>query len=447
MKAFSLKLTYPKIISLGFCLLILLGAFLLSLPISSRSGQFTPFLTSLFTATSATCVTGLVMVDTYTHWSVFGQTVIIVLIQIGGIGFMTLMTAISLVLNRQITLKERTLLKDSFNTSDISGMVRLTKHIVAGTVIIELLGSILLATRFIPLLGLSQGLYTAVFMSISAFCNAGFDILGGFGQYSSLVFFSDDALIILTLSMLILIGGIGFIVWDDIVKNKWHLKRYRLHSKIVLFFTTILTIGGTVLFFIFERDATNYGLPLHHQLLNSFFSSVTPRTAGFNSVDVAALTGVSKMLTILYMFIGGSPGSTAGGVKTVTIAVMLICLISNLRNKSGYNVFRRRLPLNVVINALCVIVIHLTLSLSGTLLICAVQPELAVGDVVFECFSAMGTVGMSTGITRDLTVLPQIVLILLMFSGRIGSLSFAMIFTEKKQKDVLLFPEEKVNVG
>ena len=199
MKAFSLKLTYPKIISLGFCLLILLGAFLLSLPISSRSGQFTPFLTSLFTATSATCVTGLVMVDTYTHWSVFGQTVIIVLIQIGGIGFMTLMTAISLVLNRQITLKERTLLKDSFNTSDISGMVRLTKHIVAGTVIIELLGSILLATRFIPLLGLSQGLYTAVFMSISAFCNAGIDILGGFGQYSFFVCFSHDYLIIINL--------------------------------------------------------------------------------------------------------------------------------------------------------------------------------------------------------------------------------------------------------
>ncbi len=447
MKTFGLKFSYPKIISFGFCMLILLGALLLSLPISSRTGESTSFLSCLFTATSASCVTGLVVVDTYTHWSVFGQTVIIILIQIGGIGFMTLMTVVSLALNRQITLKERTLLKDSFNTPDISGMVRLTKHIVAGTVIFELIGSILLATRFIPIFGLSQGLYTAVFMSISAFCNAGFDILGEFGEYSSLISFSDDALVILTISALILIGGIGFIVWDDIAKNKWHIKRYKLHSKIVLVSTVILALGGTLLFLLFEKDATNRDLPFHQQLLNSFFDAVTPRTAGFNSVDTAGLSNVSKMLTTLLMFIGGSPGSTAGGVKTVTIAVIFICLLSSLRNKSGYNVFKRRLPIHVVINALCVIVIHLTLSLVGVLIICVLQPEISLPDVVFECFSAMGTVGMSTGITRDLGAISQIILILLMFSGRIGSLSFALIFTEKKQKDVLLFPEEKVNVG
>lgn len=447
MKAFNLKFTYPKIISLGFCLLIVFGAFLLSLPVSSRSGEFTPFLTSLFTAASSTCVTGLVMVDTYTHWSVFGQTVILVLIQIGGIGFMTLMTAVSLVLNRKITLKERTLLKDNFNTPDISGMVRLTKHIVAGTMIFELIGSILLAVRFIPMFGLAKGLYTAVFMSVSAFCNAGFDVFGEFGEYSSLIHFSNDTLVILTLSALIIIGGIGFIVWDDIAKNKWHIKHYRLHSKIVLIFTAGLIIGGTVLFFIFERRATNDGLLFRHQLLNAFFNAVTPRTAGFSSVEVTQMADVSKMLTVMLMFIGGSPGSTAGGVKTVTVAVILICLAGNLRNKSGYNIFKRRLPHKVVINALCVVVIHLTLALVSTVLICATQPELALGDVTFECFSAMGTVGISTGITRDLNALAQIIIILLMFSGRIGSLSFAMIFTEKKQKDVLLFPEEKVNVG
>ncbi len=439
--------SYPKRVALGFLLLILLGAGLLCLPVASKSGEATPFLTSLFTATSATCVTGLILVDTYLHWSLFGQLVIITLIQIGGLGFMTLMTSFSLALHRTISLRERTLLKENFNMPDIGGMVRLTKRIVCGTFLVEGIGAVILSSCLIPKFGIARGVYTGTFLSISAFCNAGFDLLGSEGAYSSLASMAENPLFLITVALLILIGGIGFIVWDDVLRHRHRFRKYRLHSKIALTITVGLTAVGTLLFFVLERQATGADMALPQQLLHAFFDSVTPRTAGFNAVDTASLTPASKLLSVLFMMVGGSPGSTAGGIKTVTIAVLAVCMLSNLRRRSGYNVFGKRLPKETLVNALSVVGIYLTLAVTGIFLICAVQPELSFMDVLFECVSATSTVGMTTGITRDLTVFSRCVMILLMFSGRIGSLSFAMVFMQKKQQEIALSPEETVSVG
>ncbi len=439
--------SYPKRVALGFLLLILLGAGLLCLPIASKSGESTPFLTSLFTATSATCVTGLVLVDTYLHWSLFGQLVIITLIQIGGLGFMTLMTAFSLALHRTISLRERTLLKENFNMPDIGGTVRLTKRIVCGTLLTEGVGAVILSACLIPKFGIARGVYTGTFLSISAFCNAGFDLLGSEGAFSSLASMGDNPLFLITVALLILIGGIGFIVWDDVLKHRHRIGKYRLHSKVALTVTALLTVIGTLLFLVLERNATGADMSVPQQVLHAFFDSVTPRTAGFNTVDTAALTPASQLLSVLFMMIGGSPGSTAGGMKTVTIAVLMICMFSNLRRRSGYNVFGKRLPRETLINALSVVGIYLTLVVTGIFLICAVQPEFSFMEVVFECVSATSTVGMSTGITRDLNVFSECVIILLMFSGRIGSLSFAMVFMQKTKQEIALSPEETVSVG
>lgn len=441
------RLSYPHFVAVGFAVAILLGALLLSLPISSNKGTSTPFLSCLFTATSATCVTGLVVVDTYLHWSVFGRIIIITLIQIGGLGFMTLMTGFSMALNRQISLRQRTLLKESINTPDIGGMVRLTRKILTGTLIVESLGTVVFATRFIPKFGFWDGLGRAAFISISAFCNAGFDLLGDQGAYSSLVSFANDGVAIVTAALLILIGGIGFLVWDDIARHKWHLREYRLHSKLVLTMTVGITAVATLIFLVLERNHTNADLPFAQQLLNAFFDSVTPRTAGFNSVDVNQMHPASGMLTTLLMFIGGSPGSTAGGIKTTTVAVLVICCISNLFRKSGYNLFRRRLPRDIIVQAVSVTGVQLMLAFAGIFLISAAQPELTITDIIFECFSAIDTVGITTGVTRELSSFSQVVVLLMMYCGRLGSLTFAMVFVQKKKKDALLYPEETVSIG
>ncbi len=447
MKKLLSRLSYPKIVAFGFLFLIFIGAVLLSLPVSSRDGQATPFLSSLFTSTSATCVTGLVVFDTYAKWSVFGKSVILVLIQIGGLGFMSLMTMVSLALNRKISIKERTLLMDNYNTQGIGGMVRLTKRIVKWSFIFELVGAFLLSIKFVPKMGALNGIFTSLFMSVSAFCNAGFDLLGSFGEYSSLTYFSDDVLIIFTIAALIIIGGIGFIVWDDIMRHKLSFKHYSLHSKIALSTTAVLLIVSTILFMITEQSHTNSGLPVYKSLLNSFFDAVTPRTAGFNSVDTASLSDPSKILTVFLMMIGGSPGSTAGGIKTVTVAALIVSVFSNLRHKTGANIFRRRIAAESLENAICVITIYFSLLFAGVFVITLAQPALNMGDIVFECVSALSTVGMTTGITRSLETVPRIIIILLMYGGRIGSLSFALLFTQNKQKSLLVSPEEKIGIG
>lgn len=440
-----IKLSKMQLIALGFALLILGGALLLTLPISSKDGTFTPFLSCLFTATSASCVTGLIMVDTYTHWSIFGQIVILVMIQIGGLGFMSFGVLLSLLMHRRIGLKERNLISESLNAMQIGGIVGFVKRILIGTLMIEGIGAVLLSIRFIPEFGIINGIYYGVFHAISAFCNAGFDLMGRFEEFSSLTRYSGDWLINLTIMSLIVIGGIGFLVWDDVYKNKLHFRRYHVHSKIVLITTAVLIVGGTLLFAVFEREnAANMGAG--ERFLTAMFDSVTPRTAGFNTTDTAALTESSKLLSIILMFIGGSPGSTAGGIKTTTIVVFVLYMRASMMRTRGCNIFNRRISDDAIKKASAVLCINLALVLGAVMFICTIQP-LDMRDVLFEAMSAMGTVGMTTGITRSLLPISQIIIIILMYCGRIGSLSFALSFTERRKISPIELPEEKILVG
>ncbi|WP_083258664.1 TrkH family potassium uptake protein [Cellulosilyticum sp. I15G10I2] len=440
-------LNYPQMIALGYFLIIMLGALLLCLPIASRSNVSVGFIDALFTSTSAACVTGLVVFDTYTQWSLFGQMVILFLIQVGGLGFMTIITMFSFFLKRKIGLRERGLLRESMNTLYIGGIVRLVRKILIGTLLFEGFGAILLSIRFIPKMGLIEGIYKGIFHSVSAFCNAGFDLMGKTEKYSSLTHFSDDIIVNLTIIMLIISGGIGFFVWEDITKNKHHFKRYQLHTKIVLAMTLMLIVAGTISFYIFERSNILAEMPMDEKLIVSLFGAVTPRTAGFNTVDTAALTPATKLLTMILMFIGGSPGSTAGGIKTTTFAVILISLWSSLRHTKSDNIFGRRLEDNALKRASAVVSVNLILTLSATFLIIATNASFSLGDVLFEVVSAIGTVGLSTGITGTLNTFAQVIIILLMYCGRVGSLSFALLFTEHRTPSFVQSPTEKINIG
>lgn len=440
------RLSKVQTIALGFFLIIAVGTLLLMLPIASRDGHSTGFLNAFFTATSSTCVTGLVVVDTYTNWTLFGQVVILGLIQIGGLGFITIGMFFSVFLKRKIGLKERNLIQESVNTLQISGTVRLVKKIVGYTAIFEGVGAMLLMIRFIPRFGWLKGIWYGIFHSISAFCNAGFDLMGQFEPYASLTMYYDDILINLVIMALIIIGGIGFIVWDDISKHKWHVKKYMLHTKIVLSMTAILILGGALCFYLFERNNLLLGMDAKGQVLSSIFGSVTPRTAGFNTTDTGAYTEATRMLTIVLMFIGGSPGSTAGGIKTTTMLVILLYIWSNLRNKRGLNIFGRRLDEDAIKKASTVFCINLMLATICVTVMSALE-TIPLSDVMMEVFSAIGTVGISTGITRDITIASKYMLILLMYCGRIGSMSFALAFTERKKTDPVRLPVEQITIG
>ncbi|MFR3758360.1 MULTISPECIES: TrkH family potassium uptake protein [Hungatella] len=435
-----------QFIAYGFFCVIITGTLLLMLPFASRDGQSEPFLNCLFTATSASCVTGLVVADTWSQWSLFGQLVILTMIQIGGLGFITVGVFISIVLRRKIGLKERGLMMESVNTLQIGGVVRLAKKIIIGTCIFEGTGAVLLAIRFIPQFGFLRGLFYGIFHSISAFCNAGFDLMGGQTPYSSFVAYYDDWLVNLVIMSLIIIGGIGFIVWDDLSRNKLHFRKYMLQTKIVLVTTAILVFGGGLLFYLLERNHLLVGMNTSGKILTSLFSSVTARTAGFNTTDTAALTDGSKLLTIILMFIGGSPGSTAGGIKTTTLVVLLLCVHSNIKQTYGINIFGRRLENDAVKRAGTILTINLLLAVTASLAIMAIQP-LGFSDILFETFSAIGTVGMTTGITRALHPVSRCIIILLMYCGRIGSLSFALAFVQSKRKPHVQQPAEAINIG
>lgn len=439
-------LSQTHMIALGFLLIICIGTLLLMLPFSSRSGEVTDFFSCLFTATSASCVTGLVVFDTFSHWSVFGQLVILAMIQLGGLGFMSVGVFFSIFLRRKIGLRERGLLQESVNALQIGGIVRLVKQIMKGTALIEGIGAILLSIRFVPEMGLVRGIYNGVFHSVSAFCNAGFDLMGRYEPYCSLVPFYDDPIVNLVISFNIIAGGIGFIVWDDIARNKLHFRKYLLHTKIVLVTTGVLLAGGAVLFAIFERNNLMADMSVSQTLWTSLFSSVTARTAGFNSIDTGALTESSKLLTVILMFIGGSPGSTAGGIKTTTIVVMMIYIWSNLRGKHSCDIFGRRISDDVIKKASLVFCMNLFIAVTAIILICSFQP-LDGTAVIFEVISAIGTVGMTTGITRALTIPSKVVIILLMYAGRIGSMTFALSFTERKKVPPVQLPAGKITVG
>jgi trk system potassium uptake protein TrkH len=441
------SLTYPQMIAIGYIIVIAIGTLLLSLPIANRNNISPGFIIAMFTSTSATCVTGLVLLDTYTQWSLFGQLVILLLIQVGGLGFMTTITMFSFLLRRKISLRERGLLRESVNTMYIGGVVRLTQKILIGTLLFEGLGALLLSIRFIPKMGFAAGIYNGIFHSVSAFCNAGFDLMGKYGIYSSLTTFSDDAVVCLTIIMLIIIGGIGFFVWDDLVTNKFNFKRYQLHTKIVLSTTIILIVFGAISFYVFERGNLLSEMSTGEKIIASVFGAVTPRTAGFNTVDTAALTPASKLLIMIFMFIGGSPGSTAGGIKTTTLVVILISLWSSLQNIKCDNIFGRRLEDNALRRASAVVAVNLILTLVAAILISASDFTLPLSDILFEVLSAIGTVGLSTGITGDLNAFARIIITILMYCGRVGSLSFALVFTEHRIRLAVQNPVEKINIG
>ena len=411
------QLSQTQFIAYGFLVMILIGTLLLMLPIASRSGESQGFLDCLFTATSASCVTGLVIADTWSNWTVFGQLVILTMIQIGGLGFITIGVFISIILRRKIGLKERGLMQESVNTLQLSGVVKLARKIILGTALIEGTGAVLLSIRFVPRFGLVKGIYYGIFHSISAFCNAGFDLLGCDTPYMSLTGYSADWLVNLVIMSLIVIGGLGFIVWDDLSRKGLHFKSYMLHTKIVLLTTLALIFGGALLIGISERDNL-----------------------------MADMGPASKLLTIFLMYIGGSPGSTAGGVKTTTLIVLLLYLGSTIRRTHGVNIFGRRLEEDSIMRASCICTINLCLALTVATIILMMQ-NLDAMDVLLETFSAIGTVGMSSGITRELNAFSRIMVILLMYCGRIGSLSFALTFTQNMKLAKVRLPEEKITIG
>lgn len=440
------RLTHTQWIAVGFLIIILCGTFLLMLPVSDRRMQGTDFLSALFTATSATCVTGLVVVDTYQHFSLFGQIVILLMIQVGGLGFVTIGVRVLLMMGKKIGLADRGLLKDSVNALALGGIVRLTKLIIKGTLLIEGIGALLLSIRFIPEFGFWEGIYYSIFHAVSAFCNAGFDLMGRFEAYSSLVRYTNDWLVNLTVISLILIGGLGFLVWNDLIKNRLAFRKYSLHTKMVLTALVVLVVVPSLLFWGLERGGVLGTLSPSGQFWGALFAAVTPRTAGFNTTDVAGMGDAGKILTLVLMLIGGNPGSTAGGVKTTTVMVLLCYIVSMIQHRDGVNVYGRRLEDGMIEKAAVVFTLTLTLAVTASFCICAVD-RLPMSDVLLETFSAVNTVGMSTGITRQTGVFSRMVLILLMYCGRIGSLSFALAFTDKRRKSSVRQPMERINIG
>ncbi len=438
------KCSPVRIIVISFLLLIATGTALLSLPFAYR-GEPIGILDTVFTATSATCVTGLIVRDTAQHWTMFGQTVLLLLIQVGGLGFMAVVSLFAFVGRRNITLKERVVMSEAFSGLAVGGIVRMMRRILLGTFLFEGIGACLLATVFIPDFGLWSGIWKSIFISVSAFCNAGFDVLGDVcGAFAGLVPYRDNLLVNLTICTLIIMGGLGFFVW-----GRPRGKRMPLHSRLVLSITAILIFSGTALFYALEHNnpLTLGNLPEGEKLIAAFFQSVTTRTAGFNTISNADLSVPSKLLTMLLMFIGGSPGSTAGGVKTVTFTVAIWSAFSVLRGKSDVNMFRRRIPRELVLRALSVTAaVTCIVLIAAFLLICAGGGNNI--DLAFEAFSALGTVGLGTGITPTLPYISKILLIFLMFTGRVGIMSLAVAVLLKEEKsNAVRFAEEKIMLG
>ena len=389
----SRKLGPSRLIALSFVILILTGTFLLCLPVSARDGNFTSPLDALFTATSATCVTGLIVADTFTKWSLFGQIVILILIQIGGIGLMSFISMFFIFMKR-----------------------------------------------------FGQGLYYAVFHAISAFCNAGFDLMGRYEAFSSLTGYASDVLVNITVMLLIIIGGIGFLVWDDILKCRLSFKNYSLHSKIVLVTTPVLLVGGAIGYFVFEQNYTLQGNGIGEQILKSFFASTTMRTAGFNTIDYASMSPSASLLSDVLMMIGGSPGSTAGGMKITTIALVFLSMVSMLRGQSDTVIGKRRVSTILIKQAAVIILVYAVYILAGTMLICHIE-GLPMSNVLFEVISAVCTVGVTTGITPHLCALSHIILIILMYGGRIGGFTLMLILGKQNKQPPLRRPKENILIG
>lgn len=431
-----------QVIILGFFSVILLGSLLLMLPFSTRDGQGASFADGLFTATSAVCVTGLIVRDTATYWSEFGQAIILTLIQIGGMGVVTIAVAIAVASGRKIGLMQRSTMQEAISAHQVGGIVRLTKFILKTSISIELLGALLLAPVFCKDFGIFKGLWYSVFHSISAFCNAGFDLIGVREPFSSLTSYASNPIVIFTIMALIITGGLGFVTWADIKKNKFHFRKYNMQSKVILTVTAGLLIFPAIYFFFCEFS----NLPIGERILSSLFQSVTPRTAGFNTVDLTLLTETGLMIMIILMLIGGSPGSTAGGMKTTTVAVLFSSALAVFRKQDSAHFFSRRIPDNAVKNAATILMMYLTLFLGGGMVISYIE-EVSLMSALFETSSAIGTVGLSLGLTPSLGMVSKSILILLMFFGRVGGLTLIFAALSERNNFGSRYPQEKITVG
>lgn len=439
-----------QVILIGFLITILVGSILLTLPIATRSGEVTPYIDALFTATTSVCVTGLIVETTMTHWSIFGQAVILLLVQIGGLGVITITTGMFFALGKRITLGNRMLIQESLGLNTLTGLVSLVKKILIGTVIIEGIGAILYATQFVPEFGIGYGIWASIFNSISAFCNAGMDIV----REDSLRSYVMNPVINFTTMGLIILGGLGFIVWKDlwqslkkIIQKKMPVKRViqqlKFQTKIVLSITAFLILFGTVLIFLFEYNnpATMKDLSLPGKIMASIFQSVTTRTAGFETIAQGALTDASSFVSMFMMIIGGSPTGTAGGVKTVTFAILVFCVISVAKQEDSISLFKRRVPQNLLPKALAIIVIYLIILMSSVLLL-LVFDHASFLDSCYECVSALATVGLTKGLTPNLTIAGKIIIIITMYIGRVGPISMAISFSQKNKKKMIMYPEQ-----
>ena len=429
------KLSSFQITLLGFAGVILLGAFLLALPISSKTHEWTSFIDALFTSTSAVCVTGLIIFDTATYWTIFGQIVILLLIQIGGMGVVTIAVSVAVISGKKIGLFSRETMKNAISAPNVSGIVRLTGFIIKGIFLIELIGALVMMPVFCIDYG-AEGIWMAIFHSVSAFCNAGFDIMGTkSGEFTSITHYSAQPVINVTIMLLIIIGGIGFLLWEDVCKHKWRIK-------VVLIVTAALIVLPAIYFFFFEFG----DLPIGKRILASLFQSVTPRTAGFNTVDLTAISDTGLYLMIILMLIGGSPGSTAGGMKTTTIAVLFSSAFSVFRKKDNAELMKRRVDDETVKTASAIFIMYITLFLLGGMAISAIE-NLPITSCLYETASAVGTVGLTLGITPTLGIASKLILILSMFFGRVGGLTLIYAAFGSNKKPAAKLPTDTIAVG
>ena len=421
-------LSPTQTIAISFGVIILIGAILLNLPIASRSGESCGFRPALFTATSATCVTGLVMFDTWTQWSGFGQIVILCLIELGGLGFMTAASFVIFVLRRKVGLKQRMVMAQALSVSDMDSIVWLQKHVLYGSLGMQLTGALILFLRFLPDYGLRKAVYWGVFHAVSAFCNAGFDILGSLEPGASMMVFNNDPVVCITLMALVVLGGLGFFVWDEVARlRSW--RKFSVYTKLVLLASAVLLIGGAAAFCLLEwnNPATLGGMTAPQKVLNGFFQSVTVRTAGFASIDQAGLTDAGKAVSVFLMLIGGASGSTAGGLKLVTVLVLVLFLRSRIRGRAGVSVFKRTIPQSQVMDAMTMATIVISLAFFGAVFITATSP-ISFTDSLFESVSALATVGITAGATGSLSIPAQILIMLYMYFGRVGVLTISLGF-------------------
>ncbi len=446
-KKFKLKISVWQFLALGYLAVILLGSVMLILPFATKEGESTSYLNALFTATSATCVTGLSPYDTGAHWSLFGQIIILLLIQTGGLGFMTFVSTVFRLLRGRMGVYERKAFMIAGGGEKYSGLGTMIKRIFIGTAVFEFLGACILCIRFIPEYGAGNGIYFAVWHSVSAFCNAGFDLMGAVGG-ASLSAYVRDPLVMFTLSVLIIIGGLGFCVWGDVTESKCNPKKFQLNTKVVLIVTAALLLVSTSLFLLFEWNNELYkDFNFGEKLLASFFNAVTPRTAGFFATNPSALSESGQLLTIMLMFVGGSSGSTAGGLKVGTLAVIIMGMIGVFRGRRDINIGKKRIEYSLLSQALAIFAACLMLIMLSALTMCAIEPELSAKSAIFECVSAVSTTGLSLDLTSSLSAASRIILIILMYAGRVGILTLALALGAKRTTAEVRKPVDTLMIG